>query len=145
MTKTKILVVEDEAIVARDLQNRLTKLGYEVVGTTGSGEEAVEKAAETGPNLVLMDILLAGDVDGIDAAKEIKARFKVPVIYVTSYSDEKTITRAKLTEPSGYVLKPFEERELKTTIEIGLHRHNAEQERKELVSGIIEELTKMKK
>jgi CheY-like chemotaxis protein len=128
MTKKKILVVEDEAIVAMDISQRLTRLGYEVVATTRTGEEAIQWTSETRPNLVLMDILLAGKMDGVDAAREIMTRFKIPVVYVTSYSDATTVFRAKLTEPFGYVLKPIEEGELKSVIDIRLYRHELEQE-----------------
>jgi len=126
MIKAKILVVEDEVIVAMDIRQRLIRLGYEVVATVRTGEEAIKWATETRPDLVLMDILLAGAIDGIDAAREIMSRLKIPVIYVTSYSDETTVFRAKLTEPFGYMLKPIEEGELKSVIEFRLHRHSME-------------------
>ena len=124
----KIMVVEDETIVALDIQNRLTKLGYQVPAVLATGEEAIEQAQETAPDMVLMDIMLAGEIDGIKAAEEIHQRFDIPVIFLTAYADNRTLQAAKITEPYGYVLKPFEERELHTTIEMGLYRHRLERE-----------------
>lgn len=126
MTSTQILVVEDETIVAKDIQNMLKSLGYEVPVVVFNGEEAVKKAAENRPDLVLMDIRLKGNIDGVEAAKKIYGRFNIPVIYLTAYGDEKTLERAKTTKPYGYILKPFEERDLHTNIEIGLYRHKME-------------------
>ena len=125
---TKILVVEDEVLIARDLQSSLGKLGYEVPEIAISGEEALQKAAEIQPDLVLMDIHLKGDMDGVDAAAHIQNRSQTPLIYLTAYADEPTLQRAKLTQPYGYLLKPFQERELKTTIEIALYKHQMEQQ-----------------
>src|SRR5262245_39460868 len=107
MSPPKILVVEDERIVARDIQNRLTQLGYEVAGITRSGEEAVRLADQFRPDLVLMDIRLDGAVDGVAAAQEIRERFQLPVVYLTAYADDDTLRRARVTEPFGYILKPF--------------------------------------
>jgi PAS domain S-box-containing protein len=128
MNKTTVLIVEDEAIVAADLAGKLGQLGYEVVATAATGEEAVELACHLMPRVVLMDIWLKGPMDGIEAAEAIRHRIDVPVIYLTAHSDSATLTRAKLTGPFGYVLKPFEERELATTIEMALYKHQAEQE-----------------
>jgi len=125
---TKIMVVEDETIVALDIQNRLTKLGYHVPVVLATGEEAIEQAQQLAPDLVLMDIMLAGEIDGIKAAEEIHRNFDIPIIFLTAYADNRTLQAAKLTEPYGYVLKPFEERELHTTIEMGLYRHKLERE-----------------
>ena len=111
-TTVQILVVEDEGIVARDIQHRLKHLGYLVPATASSGEEAVQCAAELRPDLVLMDIVLAGEMDGIQAAEEIRVRYDIPVIYLTAYADEITLQRAKITGPLGYILKPYKEREL---------------------------------
>jgi PAS domain S-box-containing protein len=122
----KILVVEDENIVSKDIQNSLQHLGYSVPVAVSSGEEAIAKATELRPDLVLMDILLKGKVDGISAAEQIRARLNIPVIYLTAYADEQTLQRAKVTEPFGYILKPFEERELHTTIQMALYKHEAE-------------------
>ena len=131
MATAGILLVEDENIVALDLRMRLTKLGYSVLGMAASGEEAVAKATSLAPDLVLMDINLKGDMDGIGAAEQIKARLDIPVIFVTAYADENTLQRAKITEPYGYLLKPFEERELHTSIEIALYKHKMERRLKE--------------
>lgn len=131
MTSTKILIVEDEGIVAKDLQNRLKKFGYCVPAVAASGEQAINKAAELCPDLVLMDIRLKGDIDGIEAAQEIYTRFNIPVIYLTAYADDSTLERAKVTEPLGYLLKPFKERELYTTIEIALNKCKQEKQLKE--------------
>ena len=125
MTKGRILVVEDESIVALDIQDRLESLGYEVPATVASGEMAVELAGMLCPDLVLMDIHLQGLMDGIEAAEQIRQRFGMPVVYVTANADHPTVQRAKLTEPFGYIIKPFDERELHTTIEMALYKHQA--------------------
>ncbi|MEH1937615.1 MAG: response regulator [Nostoc sp.] len=130
MTNAKILVVEDEAIVAKDLQYRLIKFGYTVPAIASSGEEAINKAVEISPDLVLMDIKLKGSMDGIEAAQEIYKRLDIPVIYLTAYADENTLERAKITEPFGYLLKPFKERELQINIEITLTKHGLERQLK---------------
>jgi diguanylate cyclase (GGDEF)-like protein/PAS domain S-box-containing protein len=131
MTQARILVVEDESIVAADIQDRLEALGYEVPATVGWGEKAVELAGALRPDLVLMDIQLKGRMDGIEAADQIRQRFNIPVVYLTANADHPTVQRAKVTEPFGYVIKPFEERELHTTIEVALYKHRAEQTLKE--------------
>jgi PAS domain S-box-containing protein len=128
MVRAKILVVEDESIVALNIQNRLNGLGYAVVGTISCGESAIEAAGKTSPDLVLMDIKLKGKIDGIEAAGQIRSRFSIPVVYLTAYTDDETLNRAKLTEPYGYILKPFESRDLCTTIEIALYKHHMEQQ-----------------
>jgi len=125
---TRMLIVEDERIVAEDIGRSLDKLGYSVLGIASSGEEAVKKAEELGPDLVLMDIVLKGGMDGVAAAREIQARLKIPVVYVTAYADDETLERAKVTEPFGYIVKPFEERELYTSIEVAFYRHKMEEE-----------------
>ncbi|MBI5383908.1 MAG: response regulator [Verrucomicrobia bacterium] len=121
-----VLVVEDEAIVAADLANKLGHLGYEIVGPTPRGEEAIALAQETRPNLVLMDIRLQGRLDGVEAAAQIRRDCDLPVIFLTAHSDAATLERAKTAEPFGYILKPFEERELDTTIEMARYKHEAE-------------------
>lgn len=131
MVRAKILVVEDESIVALNIQNRLNGLGYAVVGTISCGESAIEAAAKYCPDLVLMDIKLKGKIDGIEAASQIRSRFQIPVVYLTAYTDDETLNRAKLTEPYGYILKPFESRDLCTTIEIALYKHHMEQQLRE--------------
>ena len=125
-TKTKILVVEDESIVARDIQNMLLGLGYEVVGVVPTGEEAVALAKETVPSLALVDVMLQGGGTGVEAADLIYSSYNIPVVYLTAYADEATLQRAKETEPFGYLLKPFEERELQTTVEIALYKFKME-------------------
>ncbi len=122
----QILVVEDENIVAMNLQNRLQSLGYSVSGIAATAEEALARAGEILPDLVLMDIRLKGDVDGVTAAETLRARHGVPVVFLTAYADSETLSRARLTEPAGYLLKPFEARELQTAIELALHRHGTE-------------------
>lgn len=126
MAATRILIVEDEGIVALDIQQQLIGLGYDVPAMAASGEDAIRKAAETRPDLVLMDIRLKGEMDGIQAAQHIQARSGIPIIYATAHSDEATLQRAKITGPFGYVLKPFETRELHIAIEIALYRHQME-------------------
>ncbi len=107
MNKARIIVVEDENIVARDLAMSLEDMGYEVTSVTGRGEEAVRRSGEERPDLVLMDIVLSGKMDGIEAADLIRTRLGIPVIYLSAHSDPMTLERAKLTEPSGYLIKPF--------------------------------------
>ena len=131
MAKTQILVVEDEHIVAKDIQLRLQGLGYHIPAVASSGEEALQKAEETRPDLVLMDIRLKGTMNGVEAAEEVRRRFNIPVVYLTAYADSHTLHRAKVTEPFGYILKPFEERELYTCIEVALYKHQMEQRLKE--------------
>lgn len=131
MRNANILIVEDESIVAKDIQSRLRKFGYYVPAIASTGEEAINKVAETHPDLVLMDIRIKGDMDGVEAAKEIHERFNVPIIYLTAYADANTLARAKVTQPFGYILKPFKERELQTTIEITLSRYQTERKLKE--------------
>ncbi len=129
--KTRILVVEDETIVALDLQNSLKILGYEVVGHASSGEEAIAKANAMHPDLVLMDIILKGEMDGVQAADTIRAQLNIPIIFLTACADERTLQRAKVTEAFGYLLKPFEERELHGHIEIALYKHTMEKRLRE--------------
>ena len=123
MSKTRIMVVEDESVVAIDIGQRLETLGYEVTDIVSSGEKAIEKARENQPDLILMDIVLKGKIDGIEAAQEIYNKYNIPVVYLTAYSDEKTLERAKQTGPFGYIIKPFEDRELHSVIEVGLYKH----------------------
>ncbi len=130
-TKTRILVVEDIAITAMDIKRRLQGLGYEVVGTVASGEEAIDRAERERPDLVLMDIKLKGEMDGVQAAEQVRRKLDIPVVYLTAYSDETTLQRAKVTQPFGYVLKPFEERELHTAVEMALYRHTLERRLRE--------------
>lgn len=119
----RILVVEDESIVAFNLQQRLTHLGYDVPSIAVSGQECMEQVATTQPDLVLMDIHIQGDMDGIDVASRLQREHTVPVIYLTAYSEDSTLERARETQPYGYLLKPFSERELHASIQMALERH----------------------
>jgi PAS domain S-box-containing protein/putative nucleotidyltransferase with HDIG domain len=131
MENTKILVVEDESIVARDIRNMLLTLGYEVTAVISDAEEAVTAAKKEQPHLVLMDIMLKGNISGVEAADQIYSGLNIPVVYLTAYADETTLQRAKKTEPFGYLLKPFEERELKSTIEIAIYKFGMEMKLRE--------------
>ncbi|HDQ14895.1 MAG TPA: hybrid sensor histidine kinase/response regulator [Sediminispirochaeta sp.] len=128
MPKARILLVEDESIVAMDMERRLEGLGYEVTEHVMTGEEAVKRARELQPDLILMDIHLKGNMDGIEAAQCLRSGQSIPIIYITAYSDEDTLARAKITHPFGYILKPFQEREIHSTIEMALYKHRAELE-----------------
>lgn len=128
MSKQKVLVVEDEIIIAMDIRNNLRSMGYEVPAIASSGEKALEKVAEFQPDLVLMDIILKGKMDGVETATIIRKDFNIPVVYLTAHSDVYTLNRAKATGPFGYVVKPFEMRDLQTTIDIAIARSQAEEE-----------------
>lgn len=125
----KILVVEDEAIVALEIQNTLERNGYQVVGLANSGEEAIRRATEALPDLILMDIRIKGTMDGIEAANHIRATLHIPVIFLTAHAEDDSLQRAKQTQPYGYILKPFQERDLKVAVEIALYAAKVEQER----------------
>jgi PAS domain S-box-containing protein len=129
---SRILVVEDEAIVSMEIEERLTAMGYRMAGTTASGEQALELARQERPDLVLMDIRLQGIMDGITVAEDLRQQLHLPVIFLTAYSEEATLERAKLAEPYGYLIKPFDDRELKSAIEIALYKHQAEEEMRRL-------------
>ena len=124
----RVFVVEDEMIISKDIQRTLTSLGYEVVGHAVSGASAIERVRELRPDLVLMDIHIKGDMDGIETAGIIGPTLNVPIVYLTAFADNATIKRAKQTMPFGYLIKPFEERELQTIIEMALYKHEAERE-----------------
>ena len=126
MIDMRILIVEDEQLVADDLRETLEYLGYSVAALVASGEDAIHKVESVQPDLVLMDIRLAGEMDGIEASVAIQSRFQVPVIYLTANADRSTLERVKATQPFGYILKPFDERILATTIDIAVSRHQAE-------------------
>jgi CheY-like chemotaxis protein len=128
MEKSAVFIVEDEAIVASDIRETLIGLGYSVPGMAKSGESALEKIGQSHPDLVLMDIHLAGEMDGVEAAGKIHVLFDIPVIYLTAYADKLLLERAKITEPYGYVLKPYDERELNSVIEMALYKHRIEHE-----------------
>ncbi|MEM2144088.1 MAG: response regulator [Candidatus Jordarchaeaceae archaeon] len=123
MSKTKILIVEDEAIVAKDIENTLRKIGYDVVGVATSAEKAIQKIEENKPSLVLMDIMLKGKMNGIEAAEIVRKQYDIPVIFLTAYADENTLEKAKVTEPYGYIIKPYKEVDLHTSIEMALYKH----------------------
>ncbi|TFG90237.1 MAG: PAS domain S-box protein, partial [Syntrophobacterales bacterium] len=125
-SKISILIVEDELIIAKGIEKRLKAMGYAVTDMVSSGEEAVEKALETLPDLVLMDINLPGGMDGVTAAEKIRSRADIPVIFLTAYTDSDTLTRAKTSEPFGYIIKPFQDITLKSAIEMGLYKHRME-------------------
>ena len=126
MSTAKIFIVEDEAIVAESLNDQLEGLGYIVTGNAPSGEEALRNIKNNLPNLVLMDIMLEGEMDGVETAQQIRELYGIPVIFLSAYSDSETLGRAKLTEPFGYLIKPYKERELHTTLEITLYKHRME-------------------
>ncbi|MEX1002320.1 MAG: response regulator [Crocinitomicaceae bacterium] len=128
MPKTNILVVEDESIVSKDIQHSLKKLGYNVVGSASTGERAFELAASEKPDIILMDIMLKGEMNGIETAQKIKEELQIPIIYLTAYADESTLEKAKVTEPYGYIIKPFKEVDLHTSIEMALYKYSKEKE-----------------
>jgi len=144
MAGEKILIVEDESIIALHIEDSLKSLGYAIAGISYSGSEAIRMAEESHPDLILMDIMLGGKVDGIRASEQIRTRLDIPVVYLTAYSDESTLQRAKATEPFGYLLKPFKERELSVAIQIGLYRHRMESERTQLILQLQEALAQIK-
>jgi PAS domain S-box-containing protein len=141
MTKARILVVEDEQLVAEHLRRELVALGYADCAPVASGEEALRAVAETLPDLALMDIKLAGAMDGVEAAERLRAGFDIPVVYLTAYADDATLARARITEPYGYLVKPFTDQELRATIEMALHKHQLEKkvrENEERYRGLFE-------
>ena len=131
MAKSRILVVEDEAIVAMGIKQKLEELDYEVVDIVFTGEDAVETALREEPDLILMDIVLKGSMDGIEAAGRIRNRLDIPVIYLTAYSDEEVLERARITEPYGYIIKPFKKSELNANLEMALYKHAEDQQKSE--------------
>jgi PAS domain S-box-containing protein len=144
MITPRILIVDDEIIIAREIEARLTAMGYAIAGIASAGDEAVRVAMECKPDLVLMDIVIKGGMDGIDAAEAIRQECQVPIIYVTAYTDEKTLERARLTEPFAYLVKPFSERELKANIEMALYKSRTERRLRKVerwLSETVDELT----
>jgi two-component system, response regulator PdtaR len=144
MEKNRILVVEDESIVAMDIANTLRKLGHDVTATAASGEQAIASVKENKPDIIFMDIGLKGEMDGIEAASQIRAQFSIPVIYLSAFVDEKTLDRAKGTVPAGYLTKPFEENDLRIAIEVGLYRTRLESEREALIKELQDAMAKIK-
>lgn len=123
MSSVSVLVVEDENIVRKDIQQSLIKHGYIVAGACGRAEEAVAAAGELSPDIILMDIMLKGESSGIEAAETIRSAHNIPVIFLTAHADESTLAKAKIAEPYGYILKPFKEIELKGAIEMAIYKH----------------------
>ena len=132
MADERILIVEDDAIIAAHLKRLLTNLGYNVFGMVASGEEAIQKVNETPPDLILMDMHLAGNINGIETATQIGNRFDIPVIYLTAHSEDQLVQQAKSSEPHGYLVKPVQDRELYATIEIAFYKYQAEEEIREI-------------
>jgi len=131
MYKASILIVEDNNIVMLELKDRLEEMGYNVADTASSGLDAIKKAELHLPDMIIMDIRIKGDIDGIETSARIKKKMDVPIVYLTAHTDDNTLQRAKITEPYGYIIKPFEERELNTTIEMALYKHRMEKKLKE--------------
>lgn len=128
MTKAQILIVDDDAVFANDLKSRLTSMGYFIVSITSTGEDAIEKARHHRLDVVLMDICLAGEMNGITAAAQISEKYHLPVIYLTAYTDYETFACAWETRPAGYVLKPFDPRSLYVAIQMALYNRPQPQE-----------------
>jgi len=122
----KILVVEDENIIALNIKKKLKSFGYTVPAIVSTAEDAIKMTEITFPDLILMDVMLKGEMDGVQAIEEIRKKFDIPVIYLTAYSDDEVLERAKLTQPYGYIVKPFKANDLRTNIEIALYRHKME-------------------
>lgn len=139
MTKKKIMIVEDETVVAEDIRNCLVKSGYSVNACVGSGEQAVESVTKAAPDLILMDIRLAGRKDGIETSRLITQVADVPVVFLTAYSDAETLERAKATEPYGYLVKPFDRNELKCAIEMALVKHERMREKAKKIRDLEEQ------
>jgi DNA-binding response OmpR family regulator len=130
-SEPRALIVEDEALIAEELRERLSRLGFSVIATVDSADESVAIATRERPDLVLMDIRLKGEKDGVQAAKEIRQQVDVPIVYLTAYSDRPTVDRIKETEHDGFILKPFLRRELQATIEVAMRRHAIRTTRKQ--------------
>ena len=124
MSKTKVLIVEDESIVAKDIENSLNKMHYNIVGIASDANNAIELVKKSDPDIILMDIMLKGEKTGIEAAKKINKENNIPIVYLTAYADYPTLNKAKKTIPYGYILKPFKDTVLQATIETALLRHN---------------------
>ena len=122
MANTKVLIVEDDKVIVNVAQWRLSKLGYDVCGSAGTGADAMEMVEKMRPDIVLMDITLMGEIDGIETAGRIKKNFNIPVIFVSAYIDEATLSRAKAINPDGFIKKPFEDDDLRIAIELGLKK-----------------------
>jgi len=123
MDDVKILVVEDEGIIAKNIKNKLKSFGYTVPAIATTGEEAIRMAEITFPDLILMDVMLKGEMNGVEAAQHIQKRFSIPIIYLTAYSDDEILEKAKKTQPYGYIVKPFTSNDLHSNIEMALYKH----------------------
>lgn len=145
MDGVRILIAEDQRIIARALRETLGKLGYTVVDAVSSGERAIEVAAALHPHLVLMDIVLTGDMDGIEAARQIRHGLDIPTVFITAYGEDEVVERAKVTDPFGYILKPFHDRELHATIQMALHRHALESKLKQVEQELRQAYGEMEK
>ena len=146
MEKGRLFITEDDKIIALDLRNRLESFGYEVLGESARGAHAIARARELQPDLVLMDIFLKGDLDGIQTALLLRSELNIPVIFITAHSDDMTFQRAKVAEPFGYILKPFDDRDLRTVIEMGLYKAGAERRLRESEAryrAIVEDQTEL--
>jgi len=128
MGKVNVLIVEDENIVAKDIQFSLKKLGYNVLGIEKTGEDAIKSANQKKPDIIIMDIMLKGEITGIEASEKIREEQNIPIIFLTAYADESTLSRAKITEPYAYIIKPYKEIDLHTSIEMALYKHSKELE-----------------
>ena len=124
MKPIQILIVEDELIIAKDLASQLKRCGYEVIGIADSGERAIAKVAENKPDLILMDIVLKGDLNGIATSQKIKKNYQIPIIYLSSYSDRTTLKQARETHPQGYIVKPYNIEDVRATVKSVLHESN---------------------
>lgn len=144
MPKIKILIVEDEALTAMNLKSNLEEMGHRVIGIADSGESAIKKSEELKPNLILMDITLKGEMNGIDAAIMIRKLNPIPIIYMTAHTDTETIEKAKLTQPYGYLPKPCSKIIIRTTIEMAIYKSQAEREREKLLLELEEAMNKVK-
>lgn len=128
MEEIKVFVVEDEAIVSKDIQVCLKKLGYSVIGTFSSGEDILQALKEKKPDIILLDIMLSGEISGVEVSANVKKEYNIPVVFLTAYTDEKTLSKAKVTDPYGYIIKPFKEIDLRTSIEMALYKWKKDNE-----------------
>ena len=128
MGKVNVLLVEDESIVAKDIQLSLKRLGYNVLGIENTGEKAISSARKLDPDIIIMDIMLKGKINGIEASEKIRKEQNIPIIYLTAYADENTLSKAKITEPYAYIIKPYKEIDLHTSSEMALYKHSKELE-----------------
>ena len=136
MNNTKILIVDDEKLVAIELKSQLEELGYNSVDISTTGEDAIELALETNPDVILMDSMLKGNMDGIETAKTLHSYQDIPIIYITDYSDENTLKRAKLTEPYGYIIKPLKIKEVNATIQLAIHKYKSDKKKRQLTQHV---------